>query len=313
MESMTEVVEDAGEEDEDNYLGDDGIGSSEMAALGLAGSALGLVATRQGYGSVPQYVGTGRSARLSRDEQDYKDLAELQELAALGLRAAVPNLRAYWEPGKAGRGNFQVEASGLKSTIVTTPASRSVSFPALPQGWEKDWVSSSDRPFYVDHSTTTQWEPPSDSRSIPASGLRNVLKLPQGPGSFSAHLRLRGMEVTDVPQGMLDEAMLRTKFNFYDTNKNGLLDLHEAVLLVQDLWIEFTDGKEAKGMNLDDEHLAELAQDFIHTAYSHGNGDGQVDFNKFLLWYTAICKKHHGSYLTAVVGRQQRTERRNTR
>ena len=309
MESMTEVVEDAGEEDEANYIGADGIGSSEMAALGLAGSALGLVATRQGYGSVPQYVGTGRSARLSRDEQDYQDLAEVQELAALGLRAAVPNLRAYWESGKAGRGDFEVEASGLEShyPIFTTPASRSVSFPALPQGWEKEWDSSSGRPFYVDHSMTTQWQPPSDSRSILASGLRNVLKLPQGPGSFSAHLRLRGMEVTDVPQGMLDEAMLRTKFNFYDTNKNGLLDLHQAVLLVQDLW-----EKEAKGMNLDDEHLAQLAQDFMHAADSHGNGDGQVDFNEFLLWYTAICKKYHGSFLTAVVGRQQRTERRQT-
>jgi hypothetical protein len=250
---------------------------------------------------------------LSRDEQDYKDLVELQELAALGLRAAVPNLRAYWESGKAGRGDFQVEASGLEShyRIFTTPASRSVSFPALPQGWEKEWDSSSGRPFYVDHSTT-MWEPPSDCRSIAASSLRNVLKLPQGPGSFSADLRLRGMEVTDVPQWMLDEAMLRTKFNFYDTNKNGLLDLHQAVLLVQDLWIEFTDGKEAKGMNLDDEHLAQLAQDFIHAADSHGNGDGQVDFNEFLLWYTAICKKHHGTFLTAVVGRQQRTERRQT-
>ena len=116
-----------------------------------------------------------------------------------------------------------------------------------------------------------------------------------------------------MPQGMLDEAMLRTKFNFYDTNKNGLLDLHEAVLLLQDLWIEFTDGKEAKGMNLDDERLARLAQDFIHTADSHGNGDGQVDFNEFLLWYAAICKKHHGSFLTAVVGRQPRTERSHTR
>ena len=96
MEPMTEVVEDAGEEDEANYIGADGIGSSEMAALGLAGSALGLVATRQGYGSVPQYVGTGRSARLSRDEQDYTYyIAECKNVQSQSSASSCTTLRRH--------------------------------------------------------------------------------------------------------------------------------------------------------------------------------------------------------------------------
>ena len=81
--------------------------------------------------------------------------------------------------------------------------------------------------------------------------------------------------------------MVRAKFDHYDTDKNGMLDESEVLVLAQDLWIGF----HPKSKPLDFAHMQELAREFIRKVdREKGNNNGVVDFNEFLPWYTSVAQ-----------------------
>jgi hypothetical protein len=63
----------------------------------------------------------------------------------------------------------------------------------------------------------------------------------------------------EAPPWTPDEAMVRQKFNHYDTNNSGNLDENEVMALAQDLWMAF----HPKAKPLDFMHVKELTKELI--------------------------------------------------
>jgi hypothetical protein len=104
-----------------------------------------------------------------------------------------------------------------------------------------------------------------------------------------------GKSEEEAPPWTPDEAMVRQKFNHYDTNNSGNLDENEVMALAQDLWMAF----HPKSKPLDFMHVKELTKELVQRVDSkNGNGDGLIDYNEFLPWYTAMAEKHY-KFMTA--------------